>query len=178
MEHEPSNSGYRLHRVRWTIRKSLESSWSLAQAVYFTDLETSGLRYFVECIWERVLGYQAMARSRGLPVDAATHCITPVGYEPETRQVSLSKRLEAACRRWRYKFEGNRYYHDCKEWSGKAKLQEYTVPEDVCYPKLGLARNCSQETIGLQSSVSFFSESTHRAILDRNLHLASIKAKA
>ena len=92
-------------------------------------------------------------------MDAETHCITSVGYEPETHQVSINKRLEATCNRWWYKFEGNRYYHDCKEWSGKAKLQEYTVPDDVRYPKLGLAGNCSQETIGLQSGVSFFSES-------------------
>jgi hypothetical protein len=136
MRHEPSDSGYQLHRVEWDFKTSLESSWSLAKAMAFTDLETSGLRSFVECIWERVLEYEAMARSRGLQVDAGTHCITSVGYESETRQVSMNKRLEATCHRWWYKFEGNRYYHDCKEWSDKAKLQEYTVPEDVRIPDL------------------------------------------
>jgi hypothetical protein len=143
--HEPSDSGCQSHRVRWALGKSVESSWSLAQAMDFTDLEK----------------YEVTAKSRGLRVDAETHCITPVGYEPATRQVSINKRLEATCNRWWYTFEGNRYYHDCKEWSSNAKLQEYTVPEDVRYSSPGLARNCPQETIGFQSSVSFFSKS-HR----------------
>lgn len=143
MRHEPSDSGYQLHRVEWDFETSLESSRSLAQAMAFTGLEVCGLRSFVECIWERVRQHEVTAKSRGLQVDAETHCITSVGYEPKTRQVPINKRLEATCNRWWYEFEGNRYYHDCREWSGKAELQEYTVPEDVGYPRLGLARNCS-----------------------------------
>lgn len=153
------SSGFQSLRVKWNFKDSLGSSWSLAQAMAFTHVETSGLRSFVGCIWERVLRYEVTAKSRGLQVDAGTHCITSVGYEPETRQVSINKRLGATCNRWWYEFEGNRYYHDCKEWSGKAKLQEHTVPEDVRYPKLGLARNYSQEPIEIQSSVSFSRQS-------------------
>jgi hypothetical protein len=140
LRHEPSDRGFQLHPVKWYFRTSLGSSWSLAQAMAFTGLETSGLRSFVECIWERVLRYEVTAKSRGLQVDAETHCITSVGYEPEMRQLSINKRLESTCNRWWYKLEGNRYYHDCKEWSGKAKLQEYTVPDDVRYSKPGLGK--------------------------------------
>jgi hypothetical protein len=140
LRHEPSDRGFQLHPVKWYFRTSPGSSWSLAQAMAFTGLETSGLRSFVECIWERVLRYEVTAKSRGLQVDAETHCITSVGYEPEMRQLSINKRLESTCNRWWYKLEGNRYYHDCKEWSGKAKLQEYTVPDDVRYSKPGLGK--------------------------------------
>ncbi|RYN51631.1 hypothetical protein AA0114_g5410 [Alternaria tenuissima] len=140
MRREPSDGGYKFYRVKWTFGKTVESLWSLAQAMGFTDLEKSGFRSFVECIWERILRYEVTAKSHGLQMDAETRCITSVGYEPEKRQVSVNERLEATCNRWWYRFEGNRYYHDCKEWSGKAKLQEYTVPEDVRYSKPGLGK--------------------------------------
>ena len=125
--HDNPNNGSQLHRVTWTFGKSVKSSWSLAQAMEFTDLETFGLRSFVECIWERVLRYEVTAKSSGRKVDAETPCITSVGSEPETHQLSRDKRLAATCDRWWYEFGGCRYYHDCKEWSGKAKLQEYTA---------------------------------------------------
>jgi hypothetical protein len=127
MRHETPENGYQLHRVKWNFARSLGSSRRLAQAMNFTDHETSGLRSFVECIWERVLRCEVTNKLRGLEVDAGTHCITSVGYEPEICQMSRDARLATTCDRWWYEFEGSRYYHDCKGWSGKAKLQEYTA---------------------------------------------------
>jgi hypothetical protein len=127
MRHESPDNGYQLHRVKWSFKVSLKSSWNLAQAMNFTDLETSGLRSFVRCIWKRILRQVETAETRDPKVDIGTHCITSVGYEPETLQVSRNKRLAATCDRWWYEFEGNRYYHDCNGWPGMTKLQEYTA---------------------------------------------------
>ena len=126
MRDDMFNRGYKLNRVVWPFAKSLESSWNLAQAMSFTYYETRGLRSFVECLWERVLWYELTTKSAGGKVDAESHCITSVGFELETPQLSIDGRLSATCNRWWYDFEGKRYYHDCKEWSGKAKLREYT----------------------------------------------------
>ncbi|KAF2710382.1 hypothetical protein K504DRAFT_533336 [Pleomassaria siparia CBS 279.74] len=122
------HNGYQVFRVTWTFEEAVKSSLSLARAIMgFTDLETFGLRSFVECIWERVLRDEDTAQSTGLKVDAETHCITSVDSEPETHQLSRNERLAETCDRWWYEFEGNRYYHDCREWSGKAKFYEYTA---------------------------------------------------
>lgn len=125
MRHVTPDDGYQFFRVEWPFKKSIKSSWSLAQAMSFTDLETFGLRSFVECIWERVLRYEVTAKSNSLRLDAETHCIASVGFEPETHQLFRDKRLAATCDRWWYEFEGSRYCHDCKEWSGRAKIHEY-----------------------------------------------------
>lgn len=127
MRHATLDNGYQLLRVPWFLGDCKEASLGLAQAMGFTDLEMCGLRSFVECIWERADQHLVKTKMLGLQVDSETHYITSGGPKPETHQSCKNERLAGTCDRWWYEFEGKRYYHDCKEWSGNAKLQEYTV---------------------------------------------------
>jgi hypothetical protein len=120
-------NGYQILKVPWDFELSVKASRSLAQAMGFTDHEMSGLRSFVECMWERVRRYEVTVKLLNLEMDTETHCITSVGFESETHQMARNKRLAPACSRWWYEFEGKRYYHDCQDWSGVSKLQEYTM---------------------------------------------------
>lgn len=126
MRRDTAEHGYQLHRVHWDFEVSVKASRDLAQAMGSTDLEKSGLRSFVECIWEKVSKYEVKTLLRGFEVDPETHCIKSMGFEPVTHHVSKTGRTTPTCDRWWYEFERKRYYHDCKAWSGQWKLQEYT----------------------------------------------------
>jgi hypothetical protein len=127
MRHIPPEDGNKRFKLMWTTRESAISSRYLAKAMGFTDMETYGLGSFLGCIWGRVVLHEAATKSHGHEVDVETHCITAVGYETETIQPFRNELLAATCDRWWYEFEGKRYFHNCKEWSGEAELQEYTV---------------------------------------------------
>jgi hypothetical protein len=120
-------NGYQIKKVLWKFEESVQASRGLAQVMGFTDSEISGLRSFVECIWERVRRYEVQVKLLDLDIDAETHCITSVGFEPGTRQLARHRRAVATQDRWWYVFEGEKYYHDCQEWLGNSKLQEYTA---------------------------------------------------
>jgi hypothetical protein len=119
-------SEYQLLNVVWPFENSVKSSLRLAQAMASTDLQNSGLRSFVECVWGRVRKHEDTATLLGFEVDAETYCITSLGFELRAHQLSRYTQPTATCDRWWYVFKGKKYYHDCKKWSGNAKLQEYT----------------------------------------------------
>jgi hypothetical protein len=121
------DNGFEIHKVRWPIEDNIKASRDLAQALGFTDRQTSGARSFADCVWERVRRYEVTAKLFDLEIDAETHCIISVGFEPGTYQLAKHRQLVPAQDRWWYEFEGEKYYHDCKEWSGISKLQEYTT---------------------------------------------------
>jgi hypothetical protein len=122
--------GYQLHYVKWNFKINVKGTWGLAQAMASTDLEKSGLKSFVKCVWERVLRHELTAKSLGVEVDPETYCIASMGFDREADQLSEYRRLKT-CDRWWYEFGGERRYHDCKEWLGDSKLQEYTESQGV-----------------------------------------------
>lgn len=127
MRHVTLDDGYQLLRVQWFLGDCKDASFGLAKAMGFTDCEMSGLRSFVECIWERVDQHAVKSQMFGLEIESENNHIKSGGPSPKTHQSCRDEQLTATCDRWWYEFEGKRYYHDCEEWSGNAKLQEYTV---------------------------------------------------
>lgn len=129
--HDTPDRGYHLFRCRWKLEVGKVASWDLAQAMCSTDLDKFGLKSFVDGVWERVRQYEITARSAGQIMDVETHCIESVGFEPGTYRLfdysgSEDGPSATVSDRWWYAFEGRTYYHDCKEWSGDWKHQEYT----------------------------------------------------
>ncbi|KAF2008771.1 HET-domain-containing protein [Aaosphaeria arxii CBS 175.79] len=126
MKRDIPEYGRDLFRIKGDLDSSIDSSHGLAQAMISTDLEKYGLKSFVEGVWERVRQYESTARYLEPGAVDEIDCITSVGFEPGNHQSSGDVPRTTSCARWWYEFEGTRYYHDCKEWSGDWTLQEYT----------------------------------------------------
>ena len=129
MKRDTPAYGYELIRYPWELKMGRLASWDLAQAMGSTDLEKLGLKSFVEGVWDKVHQYEGTARTLMQEVDPDSHCIASVGFEPAIHQPSRDELFDPVCDRWWYEFDGRRYYHDCKEWSGDWRLQEY--PESL-----------------------------------------------
>jgi hypothetical protein len=124
MTYDRPNSvcGYELFRFNWNMETSREASIRLAKEMFKDPQKLAGLESFIEAVWNRVQTFETTKRCLKQKVDFVHRCIPSMGFQTgtDTSKDDLCEGDRQKCityDRWWYRFEDQRYYHDCKEKS-------------------------------------------------------------